>query len=363
MTMNVLDSVHKNKLTQCFDDILEVSAQMLVQQQLKSIQLDFNVVNGFSQTQQNILRDKINTFHAILDDLETTLGKSKLYAEELLNIGREKELARQKGKQEEEEKKRLLAKAEQEEEAKKQKILDESKKEQASLNTSENITDIIDNSNNNGNSYNNNNANNNKPIKMESVSSNDKLDFFFDTPTDLLADFTGKYSGGIVTQLADNNDTISSTKSLSPVAAKSKIEKPTNDDNPTTFEDSNNLNMSIFPGLDNGGFDLENFGSLDVNNVDDGMHSLNENINPDNTSKSVHMSTINDNSGIINDTDPLSLLAKNQKNAASSKSNNNDMALPENPDDYLTLNDFNDLNIEWSNTGDPADLDLNEFSL
>lgn len=86
---------YKNKLTVCFDDILKVGAEMMMQQQLKNVQLDSYLVNGFSQSQQKLLKEKVKLFHGILDDLETSLSQSSSYLETLTALGKEKEKERE----------------------------------------------------------------------------------------------------------------------------------------------------------------------------------------------------------------------------------------------------------------------------
>ena len=93
----------KNKLTQCFDDILKISSEMLLQQQLKTIQLDSKVSNGFNASQQRSLKEKINLFHGILDDLEISIAKSFDYVDTIVEISNEKLIKKKELQRKEEE--------------------------------------------------------------------------------------------------------------------------------------------------------------------------------------------------------------------------------------------------------------------
>ena len=61
----------------------------------------------------------------------------------------------------------------------------------------------------------------------------------------------------------------------------------------------------------------------------------------------------NDNENIVNNDLPTTVV-----------SNPGDNPPPaDNGEEYLTLNDFNDLNIDWSTTGDNGELDLSGFNI
>lgn len=314
---------HKNKLTQCFDDIMKVAAEMMVQQQLKTVQLDPSVVNGFSRTQQMILSEKVHMFHAILDDLETTLDKSKTYVEAVYEIGKEKE------KQKEEEREQLKRRQEEE-----RKQIEELKRRQEMEKEAQEQQQII-------------------PVESDL-----KIDFSMDTPSGLLADFADRnddIDGNGINMQENQQKSVQTQATLtplsqqhrqqsshqrqqssqqSPVNANDSMQQPTGE-----LSDLSNMDISMFPGLENSGFDMSTFNA----GMDGTKTNINNNRNVEPTGNIQKPSETNGENNSLNE-------------APSSGMNDNG-------DAYLTLNDFNDLNIDWTTSGDPADLDLNGFNI
>lgn len=334
---------HRNKLTQCFEDILKVSSEMMVQQQLRTVQLDSSVVNGFSQIQQRLLGEKIHMFHAILDDLETTLYKSKTYVQSVYDYGLEREKQKQKEREE-------VRRRQEEEEARKQaelkKQLEEEKKAQA-----EELQ---------------NQEYNQSRIGTANSDMDTKMNFSMDPTNGLLADFGGNEPDlnipGVLTakeRPADSNQSPIELNSdlrtghQTPQTAQSSLNQGSNHKQTPQQQkkqhlqqarnDSNDLgmNMSMLSGLENGNLDMGDFNTR-MNEVKDKDNVNSNNIMPlaDNFAGS---------SGNNNDTPTLNDAPANN--------------LGDNEDDYLTLNDFNDFNIDWNTTGNPGDLDLNDFNI
>ena len=299
--------LHENKLTQCFDDIMRVAVEMMLHQQLKTVQLDSSVVNGFSHNQQRMLSEKIHIFHAILDDMETTLGKSKNYVEAIYELGREKELQKEREREElrkrqEEEERKIKEQEElrrqQEMELKAQQEKEQQQQEQQKQNND-----------------------------MEPDS---KMKFSMDTPSGLLADFPGASGDMNETGAIPKN---SDDKPVSPRQYSTKIKQeqglPQGD-----LGDLGGMDISMFPNMDTG-FDMGSMGGEPDPNKQGGSN--------DPTAGLPESENANDVAGTLGD-----------------PGNN---GVVDNSDDYLTLNDFNDLNIDWSATGDPGDLDLNGFNI
>lgn len=301
---------HENKLTQCFNDIMRVAVEMMLHQQLKTVQLDSSVVNGFSYNQQRILSEKIHIFHAILDDMETTLGKSKNYVETIYELGREKELQKERERKElkrrEEEEERKIK---EQEELKKQQELElkaQQEREQQQQQQQE------------------------KQKENNDVEPDLKMKFSMDTPSGLLADFPGASDD------MDGTSTIpkrSADKPASPEQYSTKVKQepslPQGD-----LGDLGGMDISMFPNMDTG-FDIGSMGDDSDPNKFEGPG------------------------------DPVAGLpeSENVNEAAGGLGDTNNNGIVDNSDDYLTLNDFNDLNIDWSATGDPGDLDLNGFNI
>ncbi|CCE61503.1 hypothetical protein TPHA_0A04290 [Tetrapisispora phaffii CBS 4417] len=352
---------YRNKVTQCFDDILDVSTQMLVQQQLKTIQLDINVTNGFNLSQQKILHEKVNLFHSLLDDLECTLETSKTFTEHIAKLGKQREEEKlKKDKEREEELERTRKRLEDEEQKAKEKAEQEEKKKTEEEHVQSQKVGNIDNESQllNFNSSND-------------IESTDKLDFLVDTPSNLLADFPTK-NDDLINSFAEtasnknnkieekvNEDKMESNKAAS---EENKLTSATPADNgntnnmgASTFDNSNPIDMSMFSGLDGNGFDLGNFGSLDTPSLvteptaPEVKHNDSNNVN-ENAEKMIDQLNVENEN-----------VEKNDKSDTNTNNDNN--TIGDNTDDYLTLNDFNDLNIDWNANGDPEDIDLNIFNI
>lgn len=298
---------HNNKLTQCFDDIMKVAAEMMVQQQLKTVQLDTSVINGFSEAQQRVLSEKVHLFHSILDDLETTLSRSKSYVSALYQIAVEKEKERERKRIDERRK-------QEEEEQRKNRELEELK---------------------------------NRPVSGQRIEDSRHQDIESENRTDFPM---GGTNGMLMANLGDDGRNISGSPSMV-MSAQSQIaitpgdsqqQSPRNSQGqPTQAEDMGeigNMDISMFPGLDNTGFDMGNFGT--------GINGSEKN---------------GDKS-----TEPMNNFEKPSGTAHNNPSENQNPEtgyMADNGDNYLTLNDFNDLNIDWAANGDTGDLDLNGFNI
>lgn len=305
--------VHKNRLTDCFDDIMRVAAEMMVQQQLKTVQLDSSMVNGFSQAQQRVLSEKVHMFHAILDDLQTTLSKSKSYVGTIHEIAlrkqelreREKEQADIKKRQEEEE--QLRRNREQEEMARREKSEkkpDQQRQQQCGPDTNE--------------------------------------DFPLGGPGSLMSEFgdPGQDFGGspglpISVNQAQGQPAATPAQQIQPSTSQpspqSDLQRPRTGD----LGGMCNMDISMFPGLESSGFDMGSFN----NNTSNGNGPSRPADAPTNALGAAEVNTDNN----LNEDGALSM--------------------GDNGEDYLTLNDFNDMNIDWSAGGDPGDLDLNGFNI
>lgn len=309
--------LHKNKLTQCFDDIMKVAADMMLHQQLKTVQLDSSVVNGFSHSQQRMLSERIHIFHAILDDMETTLGKSKNYVEAIYEVGKEKELQKEREREElrrrQEEEERRIKEQEELKKHQEMELKAQQEQEQKQQQEQEQRQQQKQQQQNNG------------------MGPDLKMEFSMDTPSGLLADFpgaSGDMNGpGAISQ--NSYDKAPSPSQQSSTKVKQEPSLPQGD-----LGDLGGMDISMFPGMDTG-FDMSNMGG-----------------DPDP-------------SKLGNSGDPTAGLAGpgNASEVTGGLDDPGNNALVDNSDDYLTLNDFNDLNIDWSATGDPGDLDLNGFNI
>ncbi|QLL34455.1 hypothetical protein HG536_0G03170 [Torulaspora globosa] len=293
---------HNNKLTQCFDDIMKVAAEMMVQQQLKTVQLDTSVINGFSEAQQRVLSEKVHLFHSILDDLETTLSKSKSYIGAIYEIAVEKEKER--------ERKRIDQRRKQEEEEqRKNRELEELKSRQLS----------------------------GQSIEDNRIESENRTEFSRD-----------RTNGMLVANLGDDrrningspNMVMSAQSQIAMTPGDSQQQSPRNSQGqPTQGDDMGeigNMDISMFPGLDNTGFDIGSFGT--------GINGSEKN---------------GDKS-----TEPINTFEKPSGTTDNNLSENPEAGyMADNGENYLTLNDFNDLNIDWAANGDNGDLDLNGFNI
>lgn len=335
---------YKNRLTACFDDILKVSAEMMMQQQLKNVQLDPYMVNGFSAQQQNTLKEKIHMFHGILDDLENMLSKSTYYVDTLANLG--KESKRQKELE-------LEKQREQEEEEKKQKLLEleRKKKEQEEE----------------------------EKRRRQQEQDGDKQQSMFDGLDFTNADLDTSQPG-----TSGQNDIKSPTMGAGPQSAGT--DKPNTADGPDKtnppiaafglgdsqsgglYNDLNTMDLSMFSELDGGGFDASGFDTANTSNANATTNSVPNNNNPATNDSNMN----NDPTAAMNAFDGTAAgnnetLGQGEKlefdQSNPSAMLGNDINMGDNGEDYLTLNDFNDLNIDWSAAGEGGDLDLNGFNI
>lgn len=306
---------------------MKIASEMMVQQQLKTVQLDALVVNGFSQSQQRQLAEKIHSFHAILDDLETTLSKSKSYVQTVHDIGLEKE--RQKQKEMEE----IRIKQEKEEELKRQQE-ELQKRAQEEEDQQQN-------------------EQNKQQTQLNNSDSDSKVDFSMATPHGLLADF-GKNNTtdiDITGAIAAKDLPMNSPTELNGEAQSTKhIRQYSAQQTPGLDQqslqngsDDLGMNMNMISGLDGGELDMPDFNAR-----------MNENNNGNNSNS-------NDGMPLAENFEPSS--SENNKDVTALNNTSAGNNLDDNEDDYLTLNDFNDFNIDWNTTGNPADLDLNGFNI
>lgn len=394
-----MGEVYKNKLTSCFDDILKISAEMMMQQQLKNVQLDPYMVNGFTTQQQHSLKDKIHMFHGMLDDLENALNKSNYYVESLASMGKESRRAEMERLKEEEERKKRLreeeeaaaaaeakrkeeeeakakaaaeakrkeeeeaakrkdqeqeakakaakakaeaearaAKVAAEEEEKRKRLQEEEEKQKQQQSMFDGLDFTTDLSGDNNNNSTNNSSNNMKsPMGMVQASMGDDANkkegssrpFGSDTQKGLYGDLN-------TMDLSMFSDLDAST--FDPASFDTSANSNTNSNNNNSNNNSNNNNNNN-------------------NNVDNkvGGNSNDNNQNSDNTNAAFNIQG-NADSGMGQDQ-----LDFDQSNPSAMLGN--DINMGDNGEDYLTLNDFNDLNIDWSTTGEGGDLDLNGFNI
>ncbi|CUS22663.1 LAQU0S06e03136g1_1 [Lachancea quebecensis] len=260
-------SVHQNRLTQCFDDIMKTAAEMLVQQQIKSIQLSSDIAPGYTQKQYKSLGDKVHAFHSVLDDLDLTLSASKSCIDKLA-------LEAQERKQEEE-KQRIK----EEEEARKK--LSEMQKPGTSAATA---------------------------------------NFAESTPGAMLNEISKTGIAG-----ADNGPRGSNNNAA------------TGGSYANDFNELNDLDLSMFGGMEQNELGLADFGENTMGaNTSGGKDNANE--------------------GGFN-------AAISPGNNDGMNGNQNTDVNSANPESYLTLNDFNDLGLDWNNTEGQGGLDMNEFNI
>lgn len=238
---------------------------MLVQQQIKSIQLSSDIAPGFTQTQYKSLGEKVHTFHSILDDLDLTLTASKncieKYAVEAQ--ARRQEEERQKAKAEEEARRKLS----------------EMQKPESSAPTSA---------------------------------------FQESTPGTMLNEISK-------TGIAGSNQASRGSKNANNMSYTSD------------FNDLNDLDLTMFGGMEQNELGLADFGDDQIDTHDSGDKNT--------TSGGAY----NPNSGLASHNDP--------NNNINTDMNSN------NSESYLTLNDFNDLGLDWNNTENQNGLDMNEFNI
>lgn len=373
-------TTYKNKLTVCFDDILKVGAEMMMQQQLKNVQLDSYLVNGFSQSQQKLLKEKVKLFHGILDDLETSLNQSSSYVKTLTALGREKEKEREEAEMRKAEEENLRKLKEQEELKKRHELEEASQQQQQQQQLKQQQN----------------------PKESDGLG----LDFSAAAPSSAVGtnhrrqnnQEHGSLQPSNQIQSENTNNAPTSGTNFSPVAA-TQSQGQQGQPSDAMFNDLNSMDISMFSGLDNAAFDSTAFNApangtkgledsnLSNTNNDINIPSANNNMSTNTSSNSnknnnININSNNSNNSNNNDNDNNNNDNNNNNSNDNNNTNNNgnnigssdlqtanvpntgDNPPPaDNGDEYLTLNDFNDLNIDWSTTGDNGELDLGGFSI
>lgn len=383
---NTRTMTYKNKLTVCFDDILKVGAEMMMQQQLKNVQLDSYLVNGFSQSQQKLLKEKVKLFHGILDDLETSLSQSSSYLETLTALGKEKEKEREEAEKKRAEQENMRKVREQEELKKRQELEEASQQQQLQQNSKE---------------KNDLGLNFSTTAPANTTDANGSKENYQEL---------GSLQSSNQTQL-ENANAANNGAAFSPLTT-TRIQSQQAQPSDAMFNDLNSMDISMFSGLDSTGFDstafnatvdetkgfddndsgnnyndinissIENNTNNNINSTKNGKDNNNEsnkNNNGDEKNKNNNENNENNNSG--NDNNNTTNNDSSNKNNSITTGNdnenivNNDLPTTvvsnpgdnpppaDNGEEYLTLNDFNDLNIDWSTTGDNGELDLSGFNI
>ncbi|KAM3161162.1 Mediator of RNA polymerase II transcription subunit 2 [Lachancea thermotolerans] len=261
------ESVHQSRLTQCFDEIMKTAAEMLVQQQIKSIQLSSDIAPGYTQKQYKSLGDKVHAFHSVLDDLDLTLSASKSCVDKL-----------------------ALEAQERKQEAEKQRIKEE---EEARKKLSE---------------------------MQKPETSNTATSFPESTPGTMLNEISKTGIAGADSGSRGSNNNVATGAAYA------------ND-----FNELNDLDLSMFGGMEQNDLGLADFGENAMNS--------NANGGKDNT----HEGGFN--------------AAITPGNNEGTNGNQGTDVSSANPESYLTLNDFNDLGLDWNNTEGQGGLDMNEFNI
>ncbi|CAI4059634.1 hypothetical protein SUVZ_04G2300 [Saccharomyces uvarum] len=360
-------TTYKNKLTVCFDDILKVGAEMMMQQQLKNVQLGSYLANGFSQSQQKLLKEKVKLFHGILDDLETSLNQSSSYVKTLTALGKEREKEREEAEMRKAEEENLRKLKEQEELKKRHELEEASQQQQQQQNPKEpnglgiDFSTAAPSSTAGTNDRRQNNQELGPPLPSNQI------------------------------QIENTNNAATNGTNFSPVAA-TQSQGQQGQPSDAMFNDLNSMDISMFSGLDNAAFDSTAFNAppdstkgLGDNNLantnnDINTPSVNTNMSTNTSGNSNKNNTVNTNTTTTttNNNDNNDNNNSNDNNNTNNNGNSigsNDLQtanIPnagdnpppaDNGDEYLTLNDFNDLNIDWSTTGDNGELDLSGFSI
>ncbi|EJS44313.1 med2p [Saccharomyces arboricola H-6] len=386
---NTRTMTYKNKLTVCFDDILKVGAEMMMQQQLKNVQLDSYLVNGFSQPQQRLLKEKVKLFHGILDDLETSLSQSSSYVETLTVLGEEREKERQEAERKKAEEENLRKVKEQEELKKRQELEETSQHQQQQPREKEglgiNFTTTSSMMGANGTRQNNQEPGSLQPSNQTEIESTNVANngaTFPPLTTTQNRGQQGQPSDGMFSDLnsmdismfsgLDNtsfeptafNAPVDGTKDL----ADNNLVNNYNDLNVQATDNTNNNNSSDSIKNTNGN---NNDNNNDSNNDSNNSNNNDNNNNIDDDNDNNNNDDRNSNKNTSNDTDNISSNGNNNSNNITNNDlqtinapNSTDNPPPaDNGEEYLTLNDFNDLNIDWSNTGDNGELDLSGFNI
>ncbi|CCK72512.1 Med2p KNAG_0K01510 [Huiozyma naganishii CBS 8797] len=385
----------QNKLTRCFDDILRLSSEMLVQQQLKTIQLD--TVNGFTQDHQKVLSEKIHSFHGILDEVDVTLLNAVRFVEKFDAVSKEKELERVKQRERE-----AQITAEEEARKKRELKLEQQQQQQHQLEQEQQELERMRKEEQERSNKKDESAGFTQSSTDLDLMGELKMDFDNSDPTSLLSTF-GDVGGPIdlsgpsntdmtSTQTSDNykqeskRDADNSKNNPSNISDNtadflletnpSELNNKNNNDNTnselpqnkqpaarepqnTMFNDLDSMDMSLFAELDNPKFGAS---SLETPPMGNNANSGEANAESRNLGNSFEG---NNNNDTINDSNTNNINNTNNNNDKMKDSNGDTNALDpssmdplqDNGDDYLTLNDFNDLNIDWNaNPNDTTDI-------
>ncbi|SCU81896.1 LAFA_0C07844g1_1 [Lachancea sp. 'fantastica'] len=288
---------YQNKLTKCFDDIMRTAAEMLVQQQIKSIQLSSDIAAGFTQSQHKLLGEKVHTFHSVLDDLDLTLTTAKNCVDK---FAAESAARKEKLLEEQREQQMLQAKLKQEQED--QKRLEEAQK-----------------------------ASNSTPFSHNEYPES--------TPTTFLNELSKSSLSGpnrnakeVTTISAGQND---ASDSKIPTGGSSRNTTGGNDGYSTGLNDLNDLDLSMFGGIEQNDLGLTGFDEVPMTTNND--------------------KTLNNESNLSGSVPPGGDDGSNRMLGNDPNSNNTDS--------YLTLNDFNDLGLDWNNSDGQSGLDMSEFNI
>ncbi|AGO12348.1 AaceriAEL009Cp [[Ashbya] aceris (nom. inval.)] len=328
------EEVRGDRLTQCLDDIMRASTEMMVQQQLKTIQLNSDVAAGFRKALSKSLGDRVRAFHSILDGVETTLSTASQYLEAM----EETAVKMKQWKQQQEEEQRRKQQAE----------LEKSKRQQEQ------------------------DAATKAAAAQQHMVQQSPVDLTAPTPTGLASSM-------------ENSD-----------ANRGGPVKPFS----AEFGDLDEMDLSMFGGIDgHGDFSLEDFNmggnSVPLNGsrprnmamadtggfpargsigrgsataMNNGAQEIKTNAAEPSTNNRNNDSTSGVNNPRINNNyntavgDHEGIGLRTDANGQTTKPSGQQAGAGLNPDDYLTLNDFNDLGIDW-NTGENNELDLNDFNI
>ncbi|SCU90766.1 LADA_0F06326g1_1 [Lachancea dasiensis] len=288
------DGRHHNKLSKCFDDIMTAAAEMMVQQQIKSIQLSSDIAPGFTQSQHKLLGEKVHAFHSVLDDLDLTLTAARNSVDSLAAeaLEREQKLREQQRLQEKEDQKMK----EQEEERKR---LEEARKssEQAPASGG---------------------------------------DYAESTPATFLNEISKTGLAASKSNIkVDASGTTASDNGNSNIGGNAGDNGSGSNGNFSSgFNDLNDLDLSMFGGVEESDIGLGNF--------DDTQLAPPQDKNPGN--QMAYSSTMTPSNG----RDPNDMLSDEAGG---------------NPDSYLTLNDFNDLGLDWNTSEGHNGLEMDEFNI
>ncbi|SCU80417.1 LAME_0B03048g1_1 [Lachancea meyersii CBS 8951] len=286
---------HHNKLTKCFDDIMKTAAEMLVQQQIKSIQLSSDIAAGFTQSQHKLLGEKVHTFHSVLDDLDLTLTTAKNCVdkfaaeaverrEKLLEQQRMQQMKEEKLKQEQEDRKRLA-----------------------------------------------------DARKVNESAALDSTDYSESTPSTFLNELSKSSLAGPNLNLKATAAGTTGNKNDGNDGSNNNSHNASGANNGYSagLNDLNDLDLSMFGGIEQNDLGLTGFDEAPVASNNDknpvGENGFNASVQPNN----------DEGNGQALNNDPTA----------------------NNTDSYLTLNDFNDLGLDWNTSEGQNALDMSEFDI